>query len=57
MTLHEMLDGCTYAPTLHSSDVRRAYGTGKMRVLGEALEALWHEMYASAWALDPEPRG
>jgi len=51
-----MLDGCTYAPALHSSDVRRAHGTRKMWVLGEALEALWYEMHASALDLEPRRR-
>ena len=37
---HEVLDGCTYAPALHSSDVRRADGPRKMRVFREAFEAL-----------------
>lgn len=44
--LHEVLDGCTYTPTLHSSDVRRTDGSGKMRVLREALEALQYEGHA-----------
>jgi hypothetical protein len=38
--LHKVLDGCAYATTLHSFDVCSADGSRKMRVLGEALEAL-----------------
>jgi len=38
--LHEVLDSCAYAPTLHSSDVCRTDDTGKMWILREALETL-----------------
>lgn len=38
--LHEVLDGCTYATILHSFDVCSTDGSGKMRILREAFEAL-----------------